>query len=71
LQNISENYAATWWQKLASDFPSLRGKSGCSEEIKFITENYFEKHMSISTTYNKIQLMRIGNYFQNIFKVAS
>ncbi len=23
LENISENYAATWWQKLAADFPSL------------------------------------------------
>jgi len=23
LQNISGNHAATWWQKLAADFPSL------------------------------------------------
>jgi len=24
LQNISGKHAATWWQKLAADFPSLR-----------------------------------------------
>jgi hypothetical protein len=43
----------------------VKKKSNLS--LKIILKNT----CNITTTYNKLQLMRFGNYFQNIFKVAS
>jgi hypothetical protein len=34
LPNISKNHVATWWQKLAADFPSNRGQQRKDKQNK-------------------------------------
>jgi hypothetical protein len=46
----------------------VKEKRSCPEKIKFITEELFLQHMNITIKSGLINLIKIGNYVQQIIK---